>query len=188
MKKLLLSVCVGLLSLTASYGQDFLGISPTGSKLSVIEKFKAKGFHLTDGYGTTVTSMKGYVNGSIYELNIVSTPTTKVVCKFSVYLERIESFSLLKSEYKKYVDLLTEKYGASTSNYEYFKSPYYEGDGYEMTALTSENAIFKTYWLDRPIFMSVNISKWQQINIIYENSANAELKNAEENKLEKNTF
>lgn len=187
MKKLILLLAFVTLGV-ASYGQDFLGIKPSGSKAVTINQFKAKGFW-TSGYESNMaTSMKGYVNGQLLEINIVYTPITKTVCKFSIYMPEQTSFYFLKQEYNKYVTLFTNKYGAASTKYEYFTEPYYEGDGYELQAVDLEKATFSTYWLASTMNLSVNISKWKQVNIIYENKANMDLKDAEIYRLDNNAF
>ena len=45
-------------------------------------------------------------------------------------------------------DVLTTKYGAPINCFEYFKSPYEEGDGYEEQAIKLSKAVFTCYWGD----------------------------------------
>lgn len=187
MKKLLLVLAFVTLGV-ASYGQDFLGIKPSGSKAVTINQFKAKGFWIDGSETTMVTPMKGKLNGETIELNIVYSPITKTVCKFSIYFPERYSFSSLKTEYEKYVDVFTTKYGTPTDKYALFKDPYYDGDGYELQAVGVEKAIFTSYWFLTTVNLSVEISKFKQINIIYENDANMDLKKAETTQLNLNAF
>jgi len=186
MKKLLLVLAFVTLGV-ASYGQDFLGIKPTGNKDYTVNQFKAKGFYVT-GNETNVVGMKGKLNGQLIELNIVYTPITKTVCKFSIYMPEQTSFYYLKQEYEKYVDVFTSKYGSPSTKYGYFKDPYYDGDGYELQAVTNEKAVFASYWLGDTMNLGVSMSKWKQVNIIYETVANMDLKDAEARKLDNNAF
>jgi hypothetical protein len=187
MKKLLLMLAFVALG-AASYGQDFLGIKPSGSKAVTVNQFKAKGFWVVSDETSMITSMKGPLNGQTIELNIVYTPITKTVCRFSIYMPEQSSFYNLKREYEKYVDVFTTKYGTATNKYAFFKDPYYDGDGYEMQALTNDKATFTTYWFFDNINLAVEMSKYKQINIVYENQANIDLKNAEVKQLNTNAF
>lgn len=186
MKKVILLLAFVALG-AASYGQDFLGIKPSGSKDYTVNQFKAKGFYVATSAGNVV-GLKGKLNGQMIELNIVYTPITKTVCKFSIYMPEQTSFYYLKEEYEKYVDVFQTKYGIPTSKYEYFVSPYYDGDGYELQAVAMEKAIFSTYWFGNTMNLSVNISEWKQVNIVYENVANMTLKETETNRLNINAF
>ena len=186
MKKLILLLAFVALG-AASYGQDFLGIKPSGSRDYTVNQFKAKGFYV-DGGSNNVVAMKGKLNGQQIELNIVYTPITKTVCKFSIYMPEHTSFYYLKKDYEKYVDVFTTKYGAPSDRYAFFKDPYYEGDGYEMQAVTNEKAVFSSFWLGDAMNLSVSISQWKQVNIIYENVANMALKETESNRLNINAF
>lgn len=187
MKKLLLVLAFVALGV-ASYGQDFLGIKPSGNKTYTINQFKAKGFWVTSDESNMLTGMKGNLNGQIIELNIVYSPITKTVCRFSIYLPEQTSFYSLKQEYEKYVDVFTTKYGAPSDKYAFFKDPYYDGDGYEMQAVSLEKAIFANFWFLNNMNLGVEISKYKQINIIYENTVNIDLKNAELKQLNTNAF
>ncbi len=187
MRKLSLLVALVTLGL-ASYGQDFLGIKPSGSKAITINQFKAKGFWVDGDETNMLTPMKGRLNGQTIEINIVYSPISKTVCRFSIYLPELPSLNLLKTEYEKYVDVFTTKYGAASQKNEFFKDPYYDGDGYELQALENDKAIFTTYWFLNGISLAVEISKFKMINIKYENDANMVLKDAELKQLNINAF
>ena len=169
---------------TSSYSQEFLGIKVDGKFSTVIEKFKAKGFKLTGITEKRIASMKGIAAGKQVELNIVCSPISKTVWKFSVYLPEHSTWSALKNEYSYYLDLLTEKYGEPNNKYDFFSDPYSEGDGYEETAVKTEKCTFSAFW----DLYSVNISKWMQVNITYENLVNSQIDDAENKKLKKDVF
>lgn len=187
MKRINLMVAICLLSIM-TYGQEFLGVKVDGTKQEVINKFIAKGFRVVpikNGI-QTATTMKGNYAGTNYEIIIINTPITKKVWKIAVYLPEQISWYSLKSEYNKYLEILTSKYGQPDNSYDFFSSPYYEGDGYEMTALAIEKCNYASYWLD--VIISIEISKYKQIKISYENKANSDLDDQEKEKLNKNVF
>ncbi len=183
MKKYLLIILVSPF-FTAS-AQEFMGIKVDGKKDAIISVFKAKGFTPSGDMSKDVVAMKGNVGGKVLELNIVCSPTSKTVWKFSVYLPEQSTWYALKSEYEEYLKLLTEKYGEPNSKYNFFASPYEEGDGFEMTAIYAEKCHYSAFW-DKGY--SISISKWKQINITYENNVNIELMKKEKEQLNKNSF
>lgn len=187
MKKVNLILLFSVISFSC-FSQEFLGIKVDGPKQEVVNKFIAKGFRVKTikGGSENVTSMEGNYAGTNYEINIVNTPTSKKVWKIAVYLPEQSNWYSLKSSYEKYLETLTEKYGQPTKSYGFFSSPYYEGDGFEMTALAIEKCNYAAYWLD--IIMSIEISKYKQIKISYENAVNSELDDQEREKINKNVF
>lgn len=187
MKTLNLIVLICALSVSC-FGQEFLGIKVDGTKQEVINKFIAKGFKkksLPSG-NDDVTSMEGTYSGTKYEVNIVNSPISKKVWKIAVYLPEQVSWYSLKAEYNRYLEMLTSKYGEPTNSYSFFSSPYYEGDGYELSALRLEKCNYSAYWLD--VVVSVEISKYKQIKISYENKVNSAIDDQEREKINKNIF
>lgn len=162
----------------ASYSQEFIGIKVEGSKESVVAKYKAKGFKVSIPPSDNVTTMDGIVDNNKVEVLIVSTPITHKVWQIQVYLPKDVSWEDIKSRYNAYLNLLTEKYGAPSSSFDFFKKPYYEGDGYEMSAIVNNKAVYAAFWEN----VSLSISEWKQVCIKYENSINAGL-NQEERKV-----
>jgi hypothetical protein len=53
-----------------------------------------------------------------------------------------------RQEYRDMKDVLSTKYGAPSNCFEYFKSPYEEGDGYEEQAIKLSKAVFTCFWGD----------------------------------------
>jgi hypothetical protein len=51
-----------------------------------------------------------------------------------------------RDTYRDLKETLTKKYGPPTNSYEYFRKPYYEGDGYEEQAIRVGKARFATFW------------------------------------------
>lgn len=48
--------------------------------------------------------------------------------------------------YRSMKDVLAKKYGKPSSDYEFFKKPYYDGDGYEAQAIRVGKATFSSFW------------------------------------------
>ena len=167
---------------------EFLGIRIGGKRDAVISAFKTKGFVVEGGIGKgNVVSMKGIVGDSQYELHIVNTPKSKLVWKISVYLQVEDSWDDLKDSYYKYLKILTNKYGNPEETFEFFSSPYKEGDGNEMIGVAAEKSHYSAFWNNEK-GISINISKWKQVNISYQNQVNLKLANKEESELDTNIF
>lgn len=203
MKKITLSFIFGLFTLftsaqsnraatISSFGKEipeFLGIEVDGKRDEVIEKFKAKGFIVKGDINKgNVVSMKGSVGNLNFDLNIVSTPKSKVVRKFAVYLPEQSSWNILLDEYTRYKMTLTDKYGNPEKSFDFFSSPYKLGDGYEMTAVAAEKAHYSSYWTLKGYTLSIEISQWKQVRIAYENDNNSKLAEREQKDIDSNIF
>ena len=171
-----------------SFSQEFIGIKVDGNINDVVEKFKGKGLKVTNRSSTpNVISMEGIVGNRNLELNIVCTPTTKIVWKFAVYLHKQTLWTSLKSEYEEYLDLLTKKYGEPEQKYNFFSSPYKEGDGYEMTAVAVEKCTYSAFWPEN-LGLYIGISQWKQVKITYENITNSALSKKEQDEIKNKIF
>jgi len=183
MKKISIILAICLLSI-ASYSQSVFGVQVDGSKTEVINKFKAKGFKIPITPSLTVTTLRGSIDGVKYDVLVCNTPITKKVWKIVVYLPEQNNWYDLKSTYEKFYDLFVKKYGEPLASYSSFTSPYEEGDGYEMTAVSVEKCNYSAFWNE----VWMNISKFKQIELNYENVTNAELFTAEKEKLNTKNF
>lgn len=168
----------------ASYCQEFIGIKVEGTNESVIAKYKAKGFKISTPPSNTITTMNGVVDNNKVEVLIVSTPITHMVWQIQVYLPKDVSWEDIKTRYNDYFRVLTEKYGSPTQSFNFFKDPYYEGDGFEMSAVRNNKAVYSAFW-DR---ISLSISEWQQVCIKYENTVNADLSEEEKKVMNKTIY
>lgn len=202
MKKITLSFIFGLFTLFTSAQSnraatlstfekeipEFLGIEVDGKRDEVIEKFKAKGFIVKGDIDKPVVSMKGSAGNINFDLNIVSTPKSKIVRKFVVYLPEQSSWNSLLNDYTRYKKTLTDKYGNPGDSFDFFSSPYKLGDGYEMTAVAAEKATYAAYWTLKGYTLSIEISKWKQVRIAYENANNSKIAETEQKDIDSNIF
>jgi sRNA-binding regulator protein Hfq len=171
-----------------AHAQSFDGVPVSGNLSTAIQKFKAKGYKLSK-YIENGAIMKGVAGTRDFELYISVTPKSKLVYKFTLYFSEQYTWINLKSEYERYVDLLTEKHGTPTAQYDFFSSPYEDGDGFEMTAVAVEKATFSSYWLNKNnLNLAISISKWKQVCIEYENAENIAIRNKEIAKIENSIF
>lgn len=186
MKRLL--TIVALFFVLSANAQVFDGVSVSGDLPTAIANFKAKGY-VFKKYLDNGAILNGKVGLQNAEVFIYVTPKSRIVYKFSIYLEEQTTWSNLKSDYDKYYTIFKSKYGASDSEFSFFSSPYEEGDGYELQAVQLEKATFSAYWLNREkSSMTVSISKWKQVKLVYENDSNTDLKEKELGIIENNIF
>jgi hypothetical protein len=188
MKKII-SVILVINIFYSSYGQEFLGIKVEGKKDAVINAFKLKGFKIATNsdMNRDVVRLEGMAGGNNIELAIVCSPKSKTVWKFSVYLPAKTSWNSLERDYEDYLKILTDKYGEPKSKYAFFSSPYENGDGYEMTAVSAEKCTYSAFWPPQ-IGVSIKITKYKQVNISYENAINSALDDKETSEVNKAIF
>jgi hypothetical protein len=183
MKKTI-TLCLALAFTISAFSQEFLGVKVDGNKDLIQKKFIEKGFKFVS-YKDNYLQLKGNVSSNEVELNILFTPKTKVAWKFVIYLPEQSSWYSLKSQYIEYLDMLKSKYGEPKDNYNFFSSPYNEGDGYEMTGVKVDKCNYAAYWEDKYI---IEISKYAQVKIVYENPINAEIFSKEKKEIQTNAF
>jgi len=184
MKKLITTVLIIILLVNAGISQVFDGISIYGDFNSTLEKFKSKGYIVDE-----VVPEGAILNYNGMQINLLKTPTTNKVFKAVVYLPKKNNWTDLKSEFNKYHIIFLEKYGNPSDKIKYFDSPYSEGDGKEMEAIKNENFEYWSYWEGiNGASYCVEISKYNQVKIIYENDANYSLKEKEVSDLSKSIF
>lgn len=172
---------------------EFLGIKIDGPIEECYQKYVTKGFKLVskeDNY----YKLKGIVKNQTVELYLVGTPISKKVCKLAVYFPEQSSWYSIKSDYKDIKSTITEKYGKPTDDYSFFSSPYYEGDGYEETAVKVEKCHYAAIWNEpygpntSGYNILVQISKWMQVSLQYENAKNMDIKDKEDKQLDNKNF
>lgn len=183
MKKTIILLALVITSI-ASYSQEFIGIKVDGTMESVVAKYKAKGFKVSISPSSSTTTMDGIVDNNKVEVLVVSTPITHKVWQIQVYLPKDVSWEDIKKRYNDYFQVLTEKYGSPIQSFNFFKDPYYEGDGFEMSAIKNDKVVYSAFW-DR---VGLSISEWQQVCIKYENSVNADLYEEERKIVDKTIY
>lgn len=199
MKKILLLVALvllpvigfsqndGLFSLENGKHLTFRDVPIDGSLNAFIAQIEVKGFtslYTADDYQGAVLS--GRFIGKDVKLIIITTPKTKTVWKVAVKFEDQRNWYSLKSDYTELKSSLTVKYGGPTS-YEFFSSPYEEGDGYEMTAIYAEKCVYTSFFEIKENgvvigYLSLSINKNDSqgyVSLSYEDSTNAAIMRSE---------
>lgn len=178
MKKLLLGALLLVLS-TFANAQEVLGVKVDGTRISVVNQLKQKGFIVTNETSNfSVLKGKG-LNGLDLEVNVVCSPISKIVWKIVLYLPERNSWYSLKTEYNYYLSSLMKKYGTPLYIFNNFVTPYSEGDGNEMKAVEEDKSNYSAHW----DLLKISISEWKQVRIAYENPVNSALDDMENEKI-----
>lgn len=170
------------------FGQQFDGVNISGDLPTAISKYKAKGYTF-EKFIDNGAILKGKIAQTPIELFIFVTPKTKKVYKVVGYLDEDISWVSLKGTYNRFHEIITNKYGTPDGNYEDFTTPYYEGDGYELSAVGLEKVNYSAYWLNKlGLNIGIEISKFKQVKISYENYEMMKIKRIEQSQIESNSF
>lgn len=184
MKKLSLAIMAVFL-INNLNAQEFMGVKVDGSMNNIIQKLSAKGFSVhKKNVDQNNLIMKGNVGSEKVEIYAFFTPISKVCWKLKVFLPEQTTWYKLKSQYESMLENLTEKYGEPTNTYNFFSSPYYEGDGYEMSAVALEKVTYSAFWKE----VYIEITKFKQVAVNYENEVNTEKMSEEKKKQTLNAF
>jgi len=158
----------------------FRDIEIDGKLNEFVSKMKGLGYTFIENYKNTAI-MEGNFIGKECRIFILSTPKTKTVWKVAVFLPKESSWRSLKSEYNSVKEQITQKYGKPTKSFNFFSSPYYEGDGYELQAIKNEKCTYYSYWNSENGAITLKISTDCEIIIGYEDDTNSELDDTESN-------
>lgn len=158
---------------------EFKGIPIDGSLNEFVSKLEAKGFTKTETMGTMV-QLKGDFAGESVNVYVVGSEKNKTVWKVAVFFPEKSSWRSLKSDYFDYKELFTKKYGKPKNDYEFFSDPYYEGDGYELSALKRDKCTYCSFYYPEGGIIMLEISSSECVLVGYEDSTNAKIKSREE--------
>ncbi len=187
MKKLIL-IGMTLLMAAVAHSQTFAGVPLSGNVDVFRQKLTTKGFAfqkvITGGY-----LYKGKIANEEVDLYVMHTNKNRYVTKVAVFFPERYTFDRLVSDYEEKLAVLISKYGPTNDCFDYFKSPYYEGDGYEMQAVRTDNYRRMCVWTegDNELFPKIiEISRSGSVLIMYENTQNMEILSKEKEELIKN--
>lgn len=165
----------------------FRQIPISGNVNNFIRKLEAQGYTVTNSYNqeynlAILTGKFAGVNNC--QILVVGTPVSMLVCRVVISLPEQQIWFSLKSEYQEWKNKLTAKYGTPTS-YEYFSEPYYEGDGYEMTALSNEHCQYQSFYTDKETegTIVVRLSTRGCVTMVYEDKHNSDIGEGEKNNI-----
>ena len=105
---------------------------------------------------------------------------SNVVCKVIILFPKKTQWYDLRSDYSKKVELYSEEYPID-KDYEFFVSPYDDGDGYEMKAVAIDKCRYISFFLARGGHIVVQIDKTVRVKVIYEDRENIKIAQEELN-------
>ena len=99
-----------------------------------------------------------------------------------VFFQPHQIWYSIKDKYEKIKNQLTKKYGKPESH-EFFSDPYYEGDGYELQALSNEHCTWMSLFRTPIGSVSVSMSSESKVLVIYQDKINQEIRESEQNSI-----
>ena len=132
-------------------------------------------------YNSNISSIVGYpvLDGDFAGLSnchfTILHTKNKTVCKVLITSDDIGGWYSTKSKYEDLKELLSTKYEIVKS-FEYFSSPYYEGDGYELLAIKQDKGTYKTFFHCDEGYVTLTLSASDTssgyLSIVYEDTIN----------------
>jgi len=139
------------------------------------KKMKERGFEV-DGEESGGVILKGEIGEESVKMFAMSTKEG-IVHTAGYVFPKSDTWYSLKSKFNLVKDMLTEKYGKPQKSDNTFSRPYYEGDGYEMSAVSNNKCHYNAKWTNQNILMLISSDK--TIIVFYENKMNSEKKEQE---------
>lgn len=160
-----------LLAQEESTHLDFKGVPIDGLMDSYVTQLSPKGFTLVK---TTedAAMLKGVFAGEDVEVAVYTTPKSKTVYMVVVAFPEQTAWYSIKSDFKKLEKSLQEKYGKPTLQRKSFERPYYDGDGYEMTAIKVDKCHYYTRFTTEAGELTLLILKSGQLGLYYVDKQN----------------
>ncbi|MCE8862754.1 hypothetical protein [Phocaeicola vulgatus] len=159
--------------LTAQSHLTFMGIEISGHEDEFKKHLEQKGFEYLSSYEHSHAFFGKFANEYV-NLLVLSSPKTNVVCKVIVQFPQKEKWYDLKRDYFNKKELYSSKY-VLDKDFEFFSSPYEDGDGYEMRAIASEKCTYTTFFLAPNGGIILEIDKKKRIVVSYEDTLNTQL-------------
>lgn len=148
----------------------FMGIEVSGDYESFKDSLLSKGFTYTSSFETSHKFYGKFAN-EIVTLNVLASPKSETVCKVIVYFPKREDWLELKKDYFTKKEMYKSKYPIDR-DYEFFSSPYEDGDGYEMRAVAKDKCRYISFFLALGGHIAIEIDKTAQVKVVYEDRVN----------------
>ena len=161
----------------------FMGIPISGSSVYFIKQLEDKGFVKTNEFESSYKFIGKFAN-EIVQLTLLASPRTLTVCKVIVCFPEKDSWIELKQDYFKKKKLYRSKY-LLTEAFEFFSSPYEDGDGYELKAVAANKCSYASFFSEIGGHIGVQISPDKCVKVTYEDDENMKVAKSE---LEFNAF
>lgn len=153
----------------------FKGIPIDGAIETFVQKIKLQGYKEV-GTVEGVSLLMGEFADDSEAFILIYENDKGNVRSVVVMMEGGDSWSLLKGKYKKYKSALIEKYGKPDKTLEKFDDPYYEFDGYEISAFKNHKATYITNFAQVEGDISVAIIPFKgtiTVSLMYDDAQNS---------------
>lgn len=151
----------------------FMGIEVSGNYENFKDSLKGKGFTYISSF-ETLHKFYGKFANEIVTLNVLASLKTNTVFKVIVYFPEREGWRELKKDYFSKKEIYKLKYPIDR-DYEFFSSPYEDGDGYEMRAVSRGKCNYVSFFLAMGGHIIIEIDKSAQIKVVYEDRENIKI-------------
>lgn len=141
-----------------------------GTSEVFIQRLEEKGFVKVGEFECSYNFYGKFAN-EIVDLTLLASPRTHTVCKVIIYFPEKSSWSELKSDYFSKKKLYKTKY-LLTDEFEFFSSPYDDGDGYELSAVKREKCNYDSFFAAEGGHIWVEICSKQCVKVTYEDNIN----------------
>ena len=182
MKKILITLCIIILSfaMRAQEHMTFMGIPIDGKISAFVQKLEDKGFT----YIRTSEDGVAYLTGSFAgkrdcRILVASSIKSLTVWKVVVSFPSKSSWDSVKDEYQAMKKIISSKYGEPEHVFEFFITPYYEGDGCEISAIKNGKCHYDSFFETDTGGVQVSIAG-AFIVVAYEDEINVNIKIQEE--------
>lgn len=152
-----------------------------GDVNTFIQNLVQSGYSLVEPYNYTyhAASLTGsFAGNNDCTIAVIGTPKTNIACCVMIFMQEHHIWYTLKDQYEKIKNQLKNKYGTPES-YEFFRDPYYEGDGSELTALWSDHCTYLSNFTTENGKVGVHMSKEAKVLIAYQDKINCEIQDSE---------
>ena len=153
---------------------EFKGVVINGSKDEVADALLKQGYGFVDGGDDGILLSGKFAGIDNCQILVNASQHTHQTYSISVFTPEALTWWSVKADYDRIKEMLRKKYGRPSSSTEFFSDPYDEGDGYELTALSTGNAMFVTSYSSKNGNITIHITHGAQLLITYKDKINGE--------------
>lgn len=153
---------------------EFKGVTINGSKDEVADSLQKQGYEFVDGGEDGILLNGKFAGIDNCQILVNASQHTHQTYSVSVFTPEALTWWSVKADYDRIKEMLRKKYGRPSSSTEFFSNPYVEGDGYELTALSTGNAMFVTSFSSKDGDITLHITQRAQLFISYKDKINGE--------------
>lgn len=151
---------------------EFKGVTINGGVQDVADSLMKQGYEFIDGGDDGILLGGKFAGIENCQILVSGSIHTKQTYSVSVFTPTMNTWWSVKADYDRIKEMLQKKYGRPTNRTEFFNDPYEEGDGYELSALSSGYGIYATNYSSKNGEIGVIITGEGQILLTYKDIKN----------------